>query len=133
MKMPTKKPTKLPAKVPSKAATSKPTKKSAKAVAEKLAADEPYTTPDECLNGLWEEWWLLLGNPQTKEELAKRHPVYLGFVVSTYLAHLAISRHEPVTQAEYDKCVNGPLLDVCWELVQKSNANGDNIEDVELS
>lgn len=132
--MPTKKPTKLPAKVPSEAANSKqakiPTKK---AVAKKPADYIPSTTPDECLYGLWEEWWLLLGNPQTKEELAKRHPVYLGFVVSTYLAHLAVFRDERVTQAEYDKCVNGSLLDVCWELVQKADANGDNIEDVELS
>lgn len=131
--MPTKKPPNLPTRVTSKSPSSNTAKKSKKAVVEKLADDDtPYTTQDECLNGLWEEWWFVLGCPRTKEELAKRHPVYLGFVVSTYLAHLAVFRQKRITQAEYDKCVNGSLLDVCWELVQKANANDDKIDEVEL-
>ena len=46
---------------------------------------------------------------------------------------MRLEKRQRVTQAEFDKCVNQSLLDVCWELIQQAEANELSLEDVELS
>ena len=99
-----------------------------------MPAKKPeLTTPDECLYGMYEQWEVMLNDAKTKEELAQNSPLLLGFIVSTHLAHIATFRQKRITQAEFDKCVNESLLDVCWELIQKARAGDLNLDDVELS